>query len=42
MDGKLLFKVFQRKKGMAAIKAFLVLSVAALHLAVVPWSVWTN
>ena len=35
VDGKLLSKVVERKEGMAEIKAFLVFTVAAFHLAVV-------
>ena len=35
MDGELLIKIVQRVKAMTGVKAFLVLPVAALHLAVV-------
>ena len=36
MDLELLIKVFERKERVAAVEAFLVFAVAALHLAVVP------
>ena len=42
MDGKLCSEIIQRIEFMAGIKAFLVLTVTALDLAVVPWRVWTN
>ena len=42
MDGKLLFEVIQSVTCMAAVKAFLVLTVAVLHFAVVPWCVWAD
>ena len=39
MGGKLLCEVVQREERMRVVKAFLVLAVAALDLAVVPWGV---
>ena len=42
MDGKLLGKVLKRIEEMAGIEAFLILTVAALHLTVVPRCIRTN
>ena len=42
MDGELLIKIVQRVKAMTGVKAFLVLPVAALHLAVVAGRVGTD
>ena len=42
MSGKLFFKVFKRIERMAGIETLLVLTVAALDLAVVPWRIWAN
>ena len=42
MDGELLCKVIQGIKAVAGVKAFLVLSVAALHFPVVAGGVRTN
>ena len=42
MDGELLCKIVQRIKAVTEVKAFLVLPVAALHLAVVAWRVRTD
>ena len=42
MDGELLCKMVQRIKAVTGVKAFLVLPVAALHLAVVAWRVRTD
>ena len=39
MDGKLLFKVRKGIKAAAGIETLLVLTVAALYLAIVPWGV---
>ena len=39
MDGELLCEVVQGIKAVAGVEAFLVLPVAALHLAVMAWSV---
>ena len=39
MDSKLRLKVFERIERMEGIEAFLVLAVAALNLAVMPWCV---
>ena len=42
MDRKLLCEIVQRIERVAGIEAFLVLTVAALHLTVVPRRIWTN
>ena len=42
MGGKLLCKVVQGVERMARVKPLLVLTVAALDLAVVPWRIWAN
>ena len=42
MDGELLCKVIQGVEAVARVKAFLVLPVAALHLAVMAWRVRTD
>ena len=42
MNGKLLFKVNQGEKRVGIIEPLLVLPVAALHLAVVPWGIGPN
>ena len=42
MDSELFFKVSQREESVNRIKAFLVLPVAALHLAIMPGHVRTN
>ena len=42
MDSELLCKVVQRIECVAGIEALLVLTVAALHLTVVPRRIWTN
>ena len=42
MNGKLLLKILQREESVAGIEVFLVLPVAALHLAVVPWGIGTD
>ena len=42
VDLELLVEVFERKERMAVVKAFLVFTVAALHLAVVPGRVGAN
>lgn len=39
MDNKLFFEVLERIKTVAGVETLLVLTVAALHLAVVPWGV---
>ena len=40
MDGKLIIKVSKGVEMVDVVKAFLILAVAALHLAVVPWGIW--
>ena len=42
MDGELLCEVIQGIKAVAGVKAFLIFPVAALHLAVVAWSIGTD
>ena len=42
MDRKLLCEIVQRIEGVAGIETFLVLTVAALHLTVVPRGIWAN
>ena len=42
MDGELLCEVVQRIKGVARVKALLILTVAALDLAVVPRGIRAN
>ena len=42
MDGELLCKVLERIERVARIEPFLILTVAALHLAVVTRGVWTG
>ena len=42
MNCKLSLEIFERIEGMAGIEAFLVLAVAALNLAVMPWCVRTD
>ena len=42
MDGELLCKVLERIERVARIEPFLILTVAALHLAVVTRGVWTD
>ena len=42
MNRKLSLKIFERIEGMAGIEAFLVLTVTALNLAVMPWCVRTD
>ena len=42
MDDELLCKVIQRVEVVARIEALLILTVAALDLAVVPWRIWAN
>ena len=42
MDGELLCEIVQRTEGVAGVKAFLILTVAALHLTIMPRSIWAN
>ena len=42
MDGKLLCEVIQGIKAVAGVEAFLVLTVATLHFAVVAWRIGTD
>ena len=42
MDRKLLGEIFQRIKGVARIESLLILTMAAFHLAIVPWGIWPN
>ena len=42
VDSKLLCKIVQRVKAVAGIESFLVLAVAALHLAVVPGGIGSD
>ena len=42
MNGKLLCEIIQRIESVAGVKTFLILAVAALDLAVVPWRIWAN
>ena len=42
MDGELLCEVVQGIKAVAGVETFLVLPVAALHLAVVARGIWTD
>ena len=42
VDSELIFKVVKRVKAVTGVEAFLILPVAALDLAVVAWSIWTN
>lgn len=42
MDGKLFGEVIRREEGMAGIEPLLILTVAALHLAVVAWGIGTD
>ena len=39
MDGKLFLEIIKRKEGMAGIKAFLILTMAALHISIVAWCI---
>ena len=39
MDGELLYKIIQRIEGVTGIKELLILTVAALDFAVVPWRI---